>query len=228
MNIVITGNRNEIYFLIKSFLEKGHELTYISKDQEMCRKISRTYENCNVLYGDPTNPNILEEGEVFLADLLVASGEYDPDNLIVCQIAKKLYSIEKTLTIVNDPKNIEVFKKLGVDIVVSTANTIFSIIEKKISIEEISNIINIEEQKASIVEILIKEKNSIVGLSVVDLNLPKGSLIGCILRKEKAIIPRGDTKIETFDKLVVIMLDDVKNEVLSLLRDRRNGWKIYI
>ena len=63
----------------------------------MCRKISRTYENCNVLYGDPTNPNILEEGEVFLADLLVASGEYDPDNLIVCQIAKKLYSIEFNL-----------------------------------------------------------------------------------------------------------------------------------
>lgn len=223
MNIVITGNRNEIYFLIKSFLEKGHELTYISKDPEMCRKISRTYENCNVLHGDPTNSNILEEGEVFLADLLIASEEYDPDNLIVCQIAKRLYSIEKTLTIVNDPKNIEVFKKLGVDVVVSTANTIFSIIEKKISLEEINNIINIEEQRASIVEILIGEKNSVVGQNIVDLNLPKGSLIGCILRKEKAIIPRGDTRIEAFDKLVVIMIDDIKNEVLNILRDRRIG-----
>lgn len=221
MNIVITGTRNEIYFLIKSFLEKGHQLTYISQDQEMCRKISRIYEPCNVICGDPTNQNILEEAELCFTDLLIASEVYDPDNLIVCQMAKKMYSIDKTLAIVNDPKNIEVFKTLGVDIVVSTANTIFSLIEKKISIEEINNLINIEEQKASIIEILIGEENSIIGKNIVDIKLPKSSLIGCILRKEKAIIPRGDTIIETFDKLIVIMSDEVKNEVLNILKDRR-------
>lgn len=220
MNIVITGNRNEVFFLIKSFLKDGHDLTYISKDEETCRKISKTYEKCNVLYGDPTNPNLLEEGEVYLADLLIASEEYDPDNLIICQIAKKIFSLEKTLAIVNDPKNIEIFKTLGVDIVVSTTNTIFSIIEKKISVEEINNIINIEDQKASIIEIIIGNDNKIVGQNIVDLKLPKLSLIGCILRDDKAIIPRGDTKIRALDKVIVIMLDEAKNEVLNLLRDR--------
>ncbi|MGL6065387.1 MAG: potassium channel family protein [Fusobacteriaceae bacterium] len=220
MNIVITGDRNEIYFLIKSFIEKGHNLTYINKDSEICRKISRIYEECNVLCGDPTNPNILEEAELYSADLLIASGEHDPDNLIVCQIAKKLYSTEKTLAIVNDPNNINIFKILGVDIVVSTTNTIFSIIEKKLSVEEINNIINMEEQKVSIVEILINENNSVIGKKILALELPKSSLIGCILRKEKAIIPRGDTVIEAFDKLVVITLDDVKKTVLEMLSNR--------
>lgn len=221
MNIFITGNRSEVFFLIKSFLKDGHNLTYISKDENMCRKISKTYEKCNVLCGDPTNSNLLEEGEVYLADLLIASEEYDPDNLVICQIAKKIFSLEKTLAIVNDPKNIQIFKTLGVDIVVSTTNTIFSIIEKKISVEEINNIINIEEEKASIVEVIIGNDNKIVGQKIVDLKLPKQSLIGCILRDEKAIIPRGDTKIRTLDKVVVIMLDEVKNHVLSILRDRR-------
>lgn len=135
MNIIITGNREETYFLIKSFLENGYTLTYINNNPEISRKISKAYENCQVICGDPTNPNILNETEIYFTDLLTASEDYDPDNLIICQIAKNIYSVEKTLAIVNDPKNIKIFKKLGIDIVVSTTNTIFSLIEKNISVE---------------------------------------------------------------------------------------------
>lgn len=218
MNILITGNRKEIYFLIKSFLKKGHELTYISDDPEVCRKIAKAHNECNVVCGDPTNPNILEESEVYLVDTVIAFGESDPDNLIVCQMMKKLFSTEKTVAIVNDPKNMEIFKTLGVDEVVSTANTIFSMIEKKISLEKINSIINMEAERASIIEFFIDEKNEVIGEKIMELSLPKNSLIGCIIRDNKAIIPRGDTKIYSKDKLIVITLDDEKNKVIEILK----------
>lgn len=54
----------------------------------------------------------------------------------------------------------------------------------------------------------------------MDIGLPKHSLIGCILRGEKAIIPKGDTIINKLDKLIIITLNESKNKTLEILRKR--------
>ena len=58
-------------------------------------------------------PNVLEDAGAVYANLVIALTQYDPDNLVICQIAKAMYGVKRTVAVVNDPKNISIFKKIG-------------------------------------------------------------------------------------------------------------------
>ena len=217
MNITIVGEGKEIDFLIKSFISKGHSITLVINNKEICRKFSREYEKIDVIYGDATKPAILEDARAIFSDILIVLTPHDPDNLIICQIAQKLYGISKTFTVVNDPKNIQIFKKLGVKNIISTANMISSLIEQKISIEDITNLISLDEGKLSIFEIKIPVNSPIIGKKVCEIKVPNSAVIGCILRKEEVVIPRGDTVIYYEDKLIVLSLPHEQSQLFNIL-----------
>ncbi|MDY2799712.1 MAG: NAD-binding protein, partial [Fusobacterium mortiferum] len=112
MNIIIVGEGKEVHFLIKSFISKGHHVTLIINNKEICRRFSKEHEEIEVVYGDATKPTILEDAGAVYANIVIALTQHDPDNLIICQMAKELYGVARTFAIVNDPKNVEIFKKL--------------------------------------------------------------------------------------------------------------------
>ena len=114
MNIIIAGGRKEIHFLIKNFTSKGHHVTLINNDEEYCKNFARIHEKIDVVLGDASMPNVLEDAGAVYANLVIALTQYDPDNLVICQIAKAMYGVKRTVAVVNDPKNISIFKKLGI------------------------------------------------------------------------------------------------------------------
>ena len=218
MNVAITGMGEEINFLIKSFLGKGYNVTFINKDEDYCKTIARAYDGVNVVLGNPSMPHILEESGAIYHDILISLEEKDPDTLVVCQIAENIFKIPKTLAVVKDPKNIKLFKKLGVNNVISTTSIISSIIEQKVSVEEITNLIEMEEGKASIIQIQVTENFAVIGKSLLEIQLPRQAVIGCIIREYNAIIPRGDTVILEDDKLTVIYLPEAEKELFATLK----------
>ncbi|MFP4457636.1 MAG: potassium channel family protein [Clostridia bacterium] len=219
MNIIIVGGGKKIHFLIKSFVSKGHKVTIINNELDVCKQLSRMH-NVPVIYGDGSLPRYLEEAGAAYSEVVIALTSKDPDNLVVCQVAQRMFKIEKTFAIVNDPDNIKTFKDLGVDTVISTADIISSLIEQRVSIDEITNIIPIEAGKIAIMEIEINSDSPVVGKRMRELNLPQESVVGCIFRKEDAVIPRGETDIRLNDKLLVLALPEVQSEVLEVIRGR--------
>lgn len=218
MNIIIVGGGKEVHFLTKSFVSKGYNVIIINKDEEYCKKLARTHERATIVHGDGTKPYILEDCGASFAHMIIALTPKDPDNLVICQVAEKMFKVKKTFAIVNDPRNIEVFKKLGVDTVISTANIISSLIEQKISVDDITNLIPIEEGKVSIMEVEVSGGYPIVGNKLSEIIFPKEMVVGCIMRKGSAVIPRGSTEIMADDKLIILTLPTVQSEVLRIIR----------
>ncbi|WZL72025.1 NAD-binding protein [Clostridiaceae bacterium 35-E11] len=219
MNIIIVGGGKEVHFLTKSFISKGYSVTIVNNDEEYCKKLARMHR-ANIVFGDGTRPYILEDVGVAYADMVIALTPKDPDNLVICQIAEKIYEVKRTFAVVNDPKNIEIFKKLGVDTVISTSNIISSLIEQKVSIDDINNLMPIEEGKLAIMEIEISTSNININKKLSEISLPKDSIVGCIIRDGSAIIPRGDTTINEDDKLIILSLPLVQSDVLKIIRGR--------
>ncbi len=219
MNIIIVGGGKEVHFLTKSFVSKGYNVTIVNNDEEYCKRLARLHR-ADVVYGDGTKPYILEDAGVAYSNMVIALTPKDPDNLVICQIAEKIYEVKKTFAIVNDPKNIEIFKQLGVDTVISTSNIISSLIEQKVSVDDINNLIPIEEGKLAIMEVEINNGNKNIHKKLSEISLPKESIVGCIIRNSGAIIPRGDTSIEVGDKLVILSLPMVQSDVLKIIRGR--------
>lgn len=216
MNIIIVGGGKKVHFLTKSFVSKGYEVTIINNDEEYCKRLARMH-SANVVYGDGTKPYILEDAGVAYANMVIALTPKDPDNLVICQIAEKIYEVRKTFAIVNDPKNIDIFKKLGVDTVISTSNIISSLIEQKVSVDDINNLVPIEEGKLAIMEIEINNTNVNIDKNLSEIKLPKESIVGCIIRDNAALIPRGDTSIKENDKLIILSLPKVQSDVLKII-----------
>ncbi|MBB6218135.1 trk system potassium uptake protein TrkA [Anaerosolibacter carboniphilus] len=219
MNIVIVGGGKRMHFLTKSFVSKGYSVTIVNHDADYCKKLARMHQ-ANIVHGDGTKPYILEDAGAAYADIVIAMTTEDPNNLVICQIAEKMFKVKKTFAMVNDPKNIDIFKQLGVNNVISTADIISSFIEQKISIDDITNLFPIEEGKVAAMEIEISTNFPIVGKQLKEIEFPRDATIGCIIRGGQAVIPRGDTTVEEDDKLIILCLPMAQSEVLKTLRGR--------
>ena len=219
MKIIIVGGGNNVYFLTKIFISKGYNVTIINSDKEECVKLARIY-NIVTVNGDATKPYILEDAGVAYTDLVIALTSKDQSNLVICQLAEKIFKVSRTFAVVNDPNNVDIFKELGVDTVISTTDIISSLIEQRISIEDIINLIPMEEGKVINLEVEILEDSPVINNKLKDLSMPEDSTIGCIIRNDKPVIPNGDTIILLNDKLIIICLPKVQSNVLKSITGR--------
>lgn len=205
MKIIAVGGGKTLYFLAKSLVSKGHSVTIVNKDEGYSEKLARQLM-VRVVYGNGTDPKILEDAGARLAGIVVAVTGSDPDNLVICQVAETMFGVPRTLAIVNDPNNKELFESLGVNSAVSTVEMVSSMIEQNLDTDDVKNFFPVGEGKVVIMEVDVKEGYPVVDKRIMDIDFPEGSLVGCILRNGEAHIPRGLTMVRAGDKLILITL----------------------
>lgn len=136
MRITIVGCGKKVNFLIESLLQDRNSLIVIDNDMEECVQFSRTFENITVIHGDGSKPFILREAAVENTDLMIAITNFDADNLVVCQLAKKVFGVKRAFATVSDPTNVHVFKRLGINTAVSATQVMAEIIGQMASIDQ--------------------------------------------------------------------------------------------
>jgi trk system potassium uptake protein len=215
MKVAIVGGGKPVYFLCRTFLAKGHQVTLINRDQEECIQMARRLK-VTVVCGDGSDPTILEEAGTRETDAVLAVTPNDQDNLAVCQLASLQYGVPRTVALVNDPDNEKVFQKLGV-VAFSTTRTIASMMEQRTALDAITNLIPVGEGKVNITEVKLLPTSPVVGKTLRDLSLPMDSLIAVVLRNGDAVIPRGDTELRSGDRVVLITLPANHGPVLRAI-----------
>ncbi|MFA5658363.1 MAG: NAD-binding protein [Oscillospiraceae bacterium] len=156
MKIGIGGGRNKADFLIGMLLDKKHKLVVICDDEKYCEYLADTHD-IPIVIGDPCKQYVLDEAHIKNFDVLIALKPDDADNLAICQMAKRIYNIKKNVCIVSNPKNVDVFKKLGVNTVISATYMIANRIEQASTIESLIKTLSLDDEKAVISEILIEK-----------------------------------------------------------------------
>ncbi|MGC8717997.1 MAG: potassium channel family protein [bacterium] len=129
MRIVVVGGGKVGYYLVKILVEQGHKVSLVEMDDKRCQLIAEEMDILSVK-GDGTEINTLVDAGADTADVIVAATGKDEVNLVICQIAKRFLGVKRAVTRVNNPKNREVLKMLGVDIVVSGTDLIINAIEE--------------------------------------------------------------------------------------------------
>jgi trk system potassium uptake protein TrkA len=127
------------------------------------------------------------------------------------------FRVPRTLALVNDPDNEEIFKELSNTIAFSTTHILANLIEQRASFEEITNLLPVGEGKINVTEVALTEDAPAVGKSLMDISLPENALIAGILREGEAIIPRGSTALHAGDRLILMTLPADHGRILKLL-----------
>ena len=170
-----------------------------------------------MINGDACDPKILEEAGVQGADVLAAVTGDDEDNLIICQLAKEKFSVQRTVGRVNNPDNDYTFSELGVDVPIDATEIIAKIIEEEVSFSDFVNLMSFKRGKLSIVRVDIPEDSPVINKEVRQIQLPPDSVLVSIVRQDEVIVPKGNTVLLPGDDIIALTLTGNEQQVLNLL-----------
>jgi len=216
MYIVIIGAGKVGFFLAKRLVNNNHIVSIIDKNKLICEETAKDIEAL-VINGDGCDPKILEEAGIMRADVVVAVTGDDEDNLIICQLAKERFNIQRTVGRVNNPDNEHTFSELGIDIPVDATKIIAKIIEEEVSFSDFVNLMSFKRGKLAIVRVDLPEDSPVINKEIKDITLPKDSVLVSILRGETVIVPKGDTVLQPGDDVVALTLIGNEPQLLNLL-----------
>lgn len=213
MKIVIAGGKTKADFLIRSLLGKKHQLIVINDDADYCAYLARIH-NIQVIHGDPCKGYVLEDAEIEGADIILALKPSDADNLAICQTAKRLFQVKRTVAIVSNPKCVDIFKRLGVNTAISATYMVANYIEQASAIDNLVNTLSVENQIV-LTELMINDSSLVCNKKIMDINFDEDIIISCILRGTDMIVPKGKTVILPNDKLIILSTSQMQPKVID-------------
>lgn len=131
MYVIVIGGGKVGYFLARDLRDRGEEVTLVEKDAARADFLEGQLGTC-VMRGDGDEMAFLRSTGIERADAVLAVTGDDEDNLVALQLAKHHFHVPVTIARVNNPANVEIFKKLGVDEAVSATEILLSALESSI------------------------------------------------------------------------------------------------
>lgn len=221
MKIVIAGGNSEAEFIIKMFSGKDDELIVINPSKEMAETILKRCQ-VKVYVGSPWRKFALEEANAYDADAFISLCPSDTDNYASCLLAKKCFNAKKCVCLVNNPKNVDIYKKLGIDSVISSSYLLGQSVKSESSVENIMKTLSLENDKIIMIEALILSRYKIANKTLKEVGFPSFASICCIYRTPEVIIPKGDTVIKPKDKLLIVCAPNDQKKVMAFLKGEDN------
>jgi trk system potassium uptake protein len=200
--------------LARELIAKEHEVTLIECSRSCYLAIEEEFEHA-VQYGDATELWVLERAGIQRADLVIAVTGDDEDNMLVCQVAKEKYLCDSIIARVNNPRNYDHFKLLGILPAVSATDLILRLIEHEVPRYGLVHLLALEEERLEIIELEVSSDAPVVGERVADIALPEGSLIISVLRGNEGFVPKPDTVIEGGDGVLLVLDPGVEDSITA-------------
>ena len=198
--ITIIGGGNVGKMLAENLEDARLKVKIIEKNYARCEKISEDLSNTLIINGDGTDLSLLNEEEIFDSDVVVSVTNNDEKNLLCSLLAKQL-GVKRVIARVTKNANMSLFEKVGIDIAVSTKNAALNEVKNNISETNVDIVATVEQGQGEILE--LKTPENFEDIMLKDLKLPAKAIISIIQRRNKVIIPKGDTFIKRNDNLTI-------------------------
>jgi trk system potassium uptake protein TrkA len=203
MYIIIVGGGKVGYYLTKTLVNEGYEVLLIERNAQKVDTFTERF-GAVVLEGDGAEVATLDKAGAARADVVVAVTGEDEDNLVICQVAKKRFNVPKTIARVNNPKNEQIFRLLGIDVTVSQTNIILNIIEQEIPDRPLVHLMTLKHAQMAIVETIVGDRSVVAGQPLGAVKLPNNVVLSAILRDGNLLIPNGDTRLQPGDEVIAV------------------------
>ena len=217
MYAIVAGGGKVGSNVARSLLAMGHEVTLIEQRPYRFDQLQDEFEH-QVLLGDATELHVLERAGIARPPELVlgVTGD-DEDNLIICQLSKEKYGVQKVIARVNDPRNQAHFDLLGISPTVSATRGLMALIEHEVPEHDLVHLLELRKENLEIVEVQIDNGAPAAGKTVEKLDLPEGSRLISIMRNGRSEIAVGSTELQPGDQVLAILQPGKEDELRRVL-----------
>jgi trk system potassium uptake protein TrkA len=216
MYIVVLGCSAVGYYLAKVLLAAGHEVIVIEKNHTRCQLLWNELGSV-VIQGDGTDERTLKEAGVARADIFIAVTGLDETNLVACQMAKHVFQVPYTMSLVRDTKNEPVFHVLGINVVVNATHSVVAQLEEGIPGRPLLHLMNLRVPDLELVSVSVPEDAGVIGKRLDEVELPPRSFISLVIKKNQASLPSNDLILEAQDQVVAVTMIDEEQTLYEIL-----------
>lgn len=216
MRVIIVGGGQVVYYLARTFLSKGYNVSIINESHQECIKLTRRLKAL-IINGDGSSSRYLNDAKANEAKLLIAVTPYDHINLVCCQTASLKFNIPKTLALVNDPDNYNIYKELGINYVFNQTDLMVSMIEKQVQYDYITNLLEYDKAGILINEVSVSSKMPSAGKTLGELGLPDGSAVFGVTRRGRFYLNDKTFRLQPDDSMLLMTTPGNHGAVLKLL-----------
>src|SRR5215210_5864281 len=192
MYVIVAGGGKVGFYLSRELLSQGHEVLVIERDARRADAIQNELGNV-VMNGMADEAATLEEAGVARAEVICAVTGDDEDNLVICQVAKRRFRVPRAIARINNPKNEEIFRLLGIDETVSSTELILSALEPEIPTHTLVPLLRLRHADVEIVEAIIEPDSPLAGAIMRPGTRPRGGAFSVTSRGDGPVRLSADT-----------------------------------
>ncbi|MBC34625.1 MAG: Trk system potassium transporter TrkA [Bacteroidetes bacterium] len=213
-NIMVVGG-GRVGRTACKLLENEVGIKLFEVDKEKCITLTDILEETLVINGDARDIQLLEEEDIRGVDAFIAVTNNSETNILTCLHARK-FGVKKTIALVENIDYIDISQNIGIDTIINKKLITASYIVKFTMGSEVTSLKCLSGIDAEAMELVAKPKSSVTKKPIHKLNIPKGAIIGGVIRGNESHIATGDFQIQEGDKVVVFMLPEAISKVDKL------------
>lgn len=206
--IMIAGGGNIGRGLAKALQDKYY-VKLLEMDAKQAMAISDDLDDTIVLHGDASNKQLLLDENIDQMDVFIAVTNKDEANIMSSMLAKQL-GARKTMVLINKTAYTDLLTGNQIDISVSPQHTTTSSLLSHIRKGDVTNVYTLRRGAAEAMEAVAhgtEDTSKVVGKAIGEIELPKGTTIGAIVRGEKVLIAHHNIVIKSDDHVILFLVD---------------------
>jgi trk system potassium uptake protein TrkA len=217
--VMIVGGGVVGFYLAKWLEKMDFDLKLVEIDNYRCQELAEELPDTLILNGDGTDISLIKAENVGSMDAVFSVTGFDEKNLLCSLLAKQL-GADKIVARVDRSDYIDLFEMVGVDHAISPGRVTVDAVLKLIrgGDEAISS----GKEEAEILELRAEKEAKILGKNAAE-KMPKGAILGTIMRGSQPIIPTLDTEVKEGDRIFVLALPKASPKVKALFSAERRG-----
>lgn len=198
--MIIGGSRTGRHLARK--LSRDYKVKLVERNPEKADEIAAEFPDVLVLNFDATDVEKLDEEGLQGVDVLVSVTGNSETNVLTCLVAKER-GVKKTIAMVENIEYLALSQNIGIDSLINKKLAAANFIYRYIRQGDFVTLSTIHGVDAEVMEFHVGQQCRVTKAPIRSINLPKGALIGGVIRNNEGLIPSGDFQIEPGDKVVV-------------------------
>ncbi|MBK7454757.1 MAG: TrkA family potassium uptake protein [Anaerolineales bacterium] len=191
----------------------GHEVIVIDHDANALAKLGTDFKG-RVVRGIGFDRNILIEAGVETAEGFVAASSSDNANIVAARIARNIFRVPRVVARLYDPVRAEVYQRLGLTTISSTAWGAERIVE--VVTHNDLDVLNVFSDGGTTM-IRVESPARLNGHRVAQLNIPGEVSVTAITRSDHTFIPVSGTEFQDGDILYLAVIPSAMNRLEEML-----------
>lgn len=211
--LIMGGSR--IAIRLAALAEDEYKIKIIDNNMEVCKRLPEKCPNCEIVYGDARDIDVLREEGIEDIDAFIALSDSSEANILACLTAKE-FGVGKSIAEVENIQFISEAEGLNIGTIINKKLLASSKIFQILLDADINSSKCLALTDAEVAEIVAKPHSKITKGAVKDLNLSRDMTIAGLVRDGKGMLVKGNTIIEPGDHVVVFCLSGAIHKVERL------------